>query len=409
MFCVEKVAEAERYLLGCVFIDNNVMLEISTLSENDFSIYYYRKMFKEMLNLWEEDKEITPLYFDSDLAFNLISSVTTIHSVKHYVEVVRRNAIRNRAIEVAERIKNFCNSTEVEEEESYYSEIDNIIDGLRSEKKGGLITTQEMKIKYMKHLEQPVEKIETGFKRFDEWCGGLGREWLYIMAARPSTGKTAKMLQMALHMAVHGQVLLFSQEMKATSLYSRMLANLTGISLSKIRRKELNQKEIDDIKINLNALEEIYLHIGDKGSYSATEIRNEARINKKKFGKLSGIFIDYLGIMDIQHKSNKTYAQAVGEVSKKMKSLALEIDCPVILLCQLNRESEKTEKPMLSHLRDSGSIEQDADIVEMLWRDTQEIDGDKIINSSIVKGRDTGVNEFKYRFEAQKQKFTDWR
>jgi replicative DNA helicase len=400
----ERTLEAEQYILGAVFIDNNVMLElILKLSPEDFLYDFHKRVFKKMCVLFSNDQVINPLSIKEDVT-HLISTVTTLHTINFYIDIVKKSSIRKRAREIGHRIQMFAENKEVEDEDKFYQEIEEIMDHLRSEKRSGLITTQEMKSKYLNYLDEPIEKITTGFKRFDEWCGGLGREWLYILSARPSTGKTAKMLQMALHMSVHGQVLLFSQEMKDISLYNRMLSHLTQIPLKRVKAKELNKQERKEISDYLNVIGELYLHIGDKGSYSAEEVRAEARKIKKEHGKLKAIFVDYLGIMDIPHKSNKTYAQAVGEVSKKMKSLAMELYCPVILLCQLNRESEKSDKPSLSHLRDSGNIEQDADIVEILWKEDSNSD---IVNSSIVKGRDIGTKDFKYQFQASVQKFVE--
>lgn len=402
----DRILEAEQYVLGAVFIDNNVMLElILKLSADDFLYDFHKRVFKKMCDLFSKDQVINPLSVQEDVA-HLIGTVTTIHTIGFYIDIVKKSAIRKRAREIGHRIQMFAEKNEVENEQEYYQEIEEIVDNLRSEKKSGLITTQEMKSKYTNYLDEPIEKITTGFKHFDEWTGGLGREWLYILSARPSTGKTAKMLQMALHMSVHGQVLLFSQEMKDISLYNRMLSHLTQIPLKRLKAKELNKQERKEISDYLNVMSELYLHIGDKGSYSAEEVRAEARKIKKECGKINAIFVDYLGIMDIPHKSNKTYSQAVGEVSKKMKSLAMEINSPVIVLCQLNRESEKSDKPSLSHLRDSGNIEQDADIVEILWKDDSNSD---IVNSSIVKGRDVGTKDFRYQFQASVQKFVEIR
>ena len=271
----------------------------------------------------------------------------------------------------------------------------------------------KLKEDYLAYMQKKDDYIKTGFKAFDEWAGGIGRGWLYILAARPSTGKTAKMLQMSLGVASKqaGGVIIFSQEMKKEALANRWMANMTKIPLTNIRLKQFNEKRKEDIVFNLDVLTELEMFIADQGQYSMEQIRALSRKVKKKCNVLNGVFIDYLSLINVKQSGNQNYSQALGEASKKSKSLAMELECPVILLAQLNREAEKVDHPSLIHLKDSGNIEQDADIVELLYEDPDiEGDGiDKHIISHIAKGRDVGTKPFKYTFRTFTQTFEERR
>jgi replicative DNA helicase len=153
------------------------------------------------------------------------------------------------------------------------------------------------------------------------------------------------------------------------------------------------------------------MKISDTPSVSIDEVRAVARHERKK-GKIAAIFIDYLGIMDIQQRPGEVWSQSIGHITRKAKNLARELDCVVILLSQLNRQAVDRGKPQASHLRESGNIEQDADLIEILWNDPNEekVQGGKhagaqLVQSAIVKGRRVGTNDFRYAFQNWKQHF----
>src|SRR5690606_24785028 len=213
---------------------------------------------------------------------------------------------------------------------------------------------------YFEYLEQKDDFIYTGFKAFDEWMGGIGRGWLYILAGRPSVGKTAKALQMAVGIAQQGagEVLIWSQEMKRNQLLNRMLSPLSSVNSNRIRRKLIEPWERDKINVAYDTLESLPLHIEDAKNVTIEEVRATARKVKRKHGKLAAIMVDYLTIMKIVQQKGETRSQAVGHVTRTAKQIALELDCPFIMLAQLSRDGK--DEPKLEHLRDSGEIEQDA-------------------------------------------------
>jgi replicative DNA helicase len=247
-------------------------------------------------------------------------------------------------------------------------------------------------------------------RNFDKWMGGIGRGWLYILAARPSVGKTAKALQMSLGIAKQGlgNVLFFSQEMKRNQLFNRLIAQMTGINANKIRRKELTIEQYGEVEEAFKKLEKLPLFIEDASNISISYVRSVARQVKRQHGELAAIVVDYLTIMNIPQIPGQTRSQAVGEVTRTAKKIAIELNVPFIMLAQLSREGAKSLEPRLDHLRDSGEIEQDADVVEFLWEDpNQNHQAGKVIRSIIAKGRDVGINEFRYLFKGWCQKFEE--
>jgi replicative DNA helicase len=295
------------------------------------------------------------------------------------------------------------------------------MDSIRTRTSDTIHQFETTRVKYEMYLEEKVDYIATGFSQFDKWTKGLGRGWLYVLAARPSVGKTAKMLAMATNIArdKRGAVIIFSNEMKTNELLNRIISSMTSIPLSRIRAhrfkdgERLEPSEWNKIKNALDELQDTKIYLQDRGHYSIDEVRTICRSIKRECGQIDAIFVDYLGLMNIPHQAGQTYSQAIGKVSNKAKSIAVELNCAFILLSQLNREVEKRaeKKPLLSDLRESGNIEQDADVVEFLW--TEEKDGedshplDRTVNSTIAKGRDIGVHNFRYLFRGWNQSFKE--
>ncbi|MBA4543972.1 MULTISPECIES: DnaB-like helicase C-terminal domain-containing protein [Thermoactinomyces] len=425
-----KIIEAEQAVIGSVLIDNKVMDDLAFLLEaRDFSTFAHEMIWKAMLYMHSNDKVIDPITLTEMLVIykrldevggvpylnELAAAVPTSANAKHYAEIVRKRSIRRRVATVGEQIKQLVLQDQFENNEDLFRRIEQLADSVRPGIRNDLVHIKDTRKDYMDYLRQKDDLILTGFKQFDEWMGGLGRGWLYILAARPSVGKTAKMLKMARGIAAqdHGAVAIISQEMKKEALYNRMIASITGIPVNRLRLKKLTPTEFEEVDQAFNQLEQLPLHIADGKAVTIDEVRSMARQLKRKYGRLGAIFIDYLGIMNIPQPTGMTRAQAVGEVSKKAKNLAMEVDCPLIMLAQMNREGKKALKPSLEHLRESGDIEQDADVVEFLWENPEDMNpglhliGARVVQSFIAKGRDIGVNEFRYAFKGWIQDFVD--
>lgn len=423
--------DSERSVLGAILLEPSVMDQITTMLETrDFTTQAHQIIYTTMKRLHAADKaldlvtitealqasksleEVGGVSYLTDLA----GVVPYVANVKHYAENVRKQAVRRRAAIMAEKIRHLAIDKEFDDEEELFQEIEKMTDSIRPDTSGDLVSTADARSEYFDYLAQQDDLIMTGFNKFDNWMGGIGRGWLYVLAARPSVGKTAKMLQMLRGIAEQGKghCLVWSQEMKRPQLFNRMLASITGITANRFRLKKLDQMEMIKVKMAYDYLETLPIHIADSRNVTIDEIRAIARQSKRKHGQISAIFIDYLGIMNIPQTPGMTRAQAIGEVTKGAKRLAMELDCAVILLAQMNREGKKALKPSLEHLKESGDIEQDADIVEFLWENPEDTElhdqrfaGAKVIQSIIAKGRDVGVNEFKYAFRGWIQEFVE--
>jgi replicative DNA helicase len=214
--------------------------------------------------------------------------------------------------------------------------------------------------------------ISTGFKQLDKLLGGLQRSDLIILAARPSMGKTAFALNLAEHIAVHEEkvVGIFSLEMSKEQLVDRLISSIGRVDSWKLRNGQLNEVDMSNLIHAQAQLAEARLFIDDAGLATVMEVRAKARRLQAEHG-LDLIVIDYLQLMQGSAKNSDNRVQEVSEISRSLKALAKELNCPVIALSQLSRavEARNDKRPMLSDLRESGSIEQDADAVMFLYRE----------------------------------------
>lgn len=425
-----RQVDAEKSVLGAVLLNNQVLDDMVTrLEPRDFTIQSHQTIYKVMKHMHESDRAVDlvtltdrlNVYGKLDQAggvaymTELAAFTPSTANAHYYADIIHRNAVKKRAALLGDQIKSIALNGEFAEEEDLLQAIEKLSDSLRPEVSGELVSVADARKEYFDYLAQEDDLVNTGFKKFDEWMGGLGRGWLYILAARPSVGKTAKMLQMLQGIASQGKghCLVWSQEMKRPQLFNRMLANSTGLSANKLRLKNLTPGDMKRLNDGYDTLEMLPISIADAKNVTIEEVRASARQAKRKYGKIGAIFVDYLGIMNIPTKPGETRAQAIGNVTKAAKRLAMELDCPFILLCQMSREGKKALKPSLEHLRESGDIEQDADVVEFLWENPEDSDpgrdhmGAKVIQSVIAKGRDVGVNEFRYAFKGWIQRFEE--
>ncbi|WP_235859244.1 replicative DNA helicase [Priestia flexa] len=417
--------EAETSVLGAVLYDPDIIDGVvPKLEERDFYNAAHRHIWNGILNLYRKNKPIDVVTVSEQLnqkgilqdvggvsyLTQLADSVPTTANTIYYCDLVKSKALRRRGIEAAEKIRYLSEEQEFEDDETFLTEVENQALKIRPKVSGNLKHLSESRYDYLEYLLEKDDFIYTGFKRFDKWMGGIGRGWLYILAARPSVGKTAKAIQMGLGIAKQGigNVLFFSQEMTRNQLFNRMISSLTLIPANKIRRKELSVEELGEVEDAFKKLENLPLFIEDASNISIHEVRSKANQIRRKYGDLSAIIVDYLTIMNIPQSPGQTRSHAVGEVTRTAKKIAIELNVPFIMLAQLSREGAKSLEPRLDHLRDSGEIEQDADVVELLWHDPNDYHREgKVIQSIIAKGRDVGINKFRYLFKGWCQKFEE--
>ncbi|WP_121603798.1 DnaB-like helicase C-terminal domain-containing protein [Virgibacillus sp. Bac332] len=413
---------AEQSVLGAVFLDANVLDDISFLEERDFRNPIHQQIYKVMKYLDRHDYPVdvvtvTEQYIkykktdqlDTSYFIKLAESCPTTANVVHHANIIRSKAIRRRGSEIGNKITDLARE-DFETDEEYFSAVESLAAEIRPDVKGKMRSLQETRQNYFNHLlDKSVEYIETGFPQFDGWAKGIYRGDLFISAGRPSVGKTAKLLQRAMGVAETGPVLIWSQEMDENQLKDRIVSNITGIGFNRIRNKELNPKQYALIEETYNRIEKLPIFLQDSSGVTIEEVRATARRFKRKYGDLAMVAVDYLQIMNIPQAKGQTRSEAIGKVTQAAKQIARELKCCFMMLSQMTRDSDKNpKKPTLSELKESGSIEQDADVVEFLWVDPQDTDSKgKVVQQFIAKGRNTGLNEFRLLFRGWKQQFIE--
>ena len=430
--------QAEQAVLGSVFLKPECLDDIIFLDPRDFASERHRLIFEVMR--WLHDQElpvdlvsITSHFHKSgrvqelggvSYLTRLASSVPSAANVVYYANMMRSQAIRRRGAETGHKIASLSHE-DFDNDEDYFAAIEAFVDELRPGKLVELRSMSESKETYYQHLKTKAEKMLSGFEQYDRWAQ-IWRGWLYIIAGRPSVGKTAKMLQLAVGIARQrrevdglmrdmmdaGVVLIYSQEMSESRLKDRIISNLSGVSYNRIINKGGEEGFTDDEWDRINnayaLLERLPIYIKDKPGVTIEEIRADGRKMKQKHGSIAAIFVDYLQIMRITLKRGEKRHEAIGRVTGTAKQLARELECCFIMLSQLSRASEEREEPKLADLKESGSIEQDADVVEFLWHDPDDTEtGGKVIQSLFAKGRDIGVNKFRYLFMGWLQRYKE--
>ena len=389
--------EAEQSLLSCLLIDKDAIIKVADIiSENDFYKDAHRIIFTTVKELYnhhepidilslpnrlEEKKQLTDIGGRTYLA-NLSSFVATSSNVVHYANIIQRKATLRRLQTAASEIMDLS----YQEEE----EIDKVLD--QTEQKIFSVSQKYLKNTFLpidNLLTEAFERIDelhkhggklrglpTGFPDLDNILAGLQKSDLIILAARPSVGKTSLALDIARQAAIKSKegVGLFSLEMSKEQLVDRLLCSQSHVNLWKMRTGKLSDREEDNdftrIGEAMGQLSEAPIYIDDSPISSIMEIRTKSRRLQMEKG-LGLIVIDYLQLMEGRGRYGDNRVQEVAEISRGLKAIARELNIPVLALSQLSRAVEQTGGPAiprLAHLRESGSIEQDADVVMFIYR-----------------------------------------
>jgi replicative DNA helicase len=392
--------EAEQSLLGALLIDNQAFDRIADIVAGaDFYRDDHRRIWKHIQKLVEasrpadvvtvaesidasEDKDKTggPAYLAA-LAQNTPSSL----NVRRYAELVRERAIQRRLAQVATEIAESALAPTGKEVNQLLDEAESKIfqiaeSGARKDQ--GLLGIAPILAKVYEridHLHQQdnpsdVTGVPSGFTDLDSRLAGLQPGDLIIVAGRPSMGKTAFAINIAEHVAMHPSVSLpvaiFSMEMGASQLAMRMLSSLGKVDAHKLRTGRLNDEEWSQLTDAMGRLHEAKIHIDETPALNALEVRARARRLKREYSKLGLVVVDYLQLMSATSQGENR-ATEISEISRSLKALAKELEVPVIALSQLSRavEQRNDRRPMMSDLRESGAIEQDADVILFIYRD----------------------------------------
>lgn len=383
--------EAEQSVLGSILMEeSNVAKAEEMLSTEDFYATGNGEIFSAMVSLHNASKPIDLLTLTDQLErddileevggkeyiLEIISQVPTFKNIEEYCRIVQENALRRKLIDTASEI--IDNSFE------YKDNVERLIENAerhiyevsQGKKKGDFEKISETLVETIGQIEKIAENpgeltgLTTGFTEVDFMTSGLQKSDLIFLAARPSMGKTAFALNLAHNAAKTGsKVAIFSLEMSKAQLVQRMLCADARVDSSHVRKGDLSLEEWDELSKAYKRLYELNIFIDDTPAITLSEIRSKCRRLRSEHG-LDFILIDYLQLMGSQGRSENRQNE-VSEISKGLKGLARELDCPIVCLAQLSRapEGRQDHHPMLSDLRESGSMEQDADMVLLLFRE----------------------------------------
>lgn len=418
----------ESELLGAIMLKNDYMLEIMvTLEPEDFYDARHKLIFSAAVKIFEENKaiEITSLCekLGSSLIdaggisyiSSIISSALPTFNINHYAATLKEKStnrklklLMTKGVKLIEK-EDSCSDKVMDYMEENFFKLKNV----KKQDQGDLIPALEsvintMELRYKKG--GGIRGISTGYKNLDYMIGGLSYKDFILLAARPSMGKTSFALNIALNVALRKKekVAFFNLEMSKEHVLERALSICSGISCDHIKHSTLTDKQWLDIINTTDSLSSCPLHIYDS-IFMLKDIKHECKKLKLQKG-LDLVIVDYLQLIDSGEKSENRSID-VGKISRSLKLLAKELDVTVIALSQLSRapEARLNHRPLLSDLRESGNLEQDADVVMFLYRDSyynkdsQEKD---IIENIISKNRNGKVGTVKLKWQEDLQKIS---
>ncbi|MBR5235786.1 MAG: replicative DNA helicase [Clostridia bacterium] len=383
--------EAEQSILGAMLIDAECVTQVfESLTDKDFYIEANRLVFAAMQALFNRDVPVDLVTVSEELTIQeqlaavggveylayLASTLPTTANLKQYIDIVQDKALLRRLIHASGDIMDLgyapgAASKNIADEAGRL-----IFDVLENQQQRGIVHIKDVLLQTHASLEEiyrnhgKLTGAPTGIKELDKMLFGLQNSDFILIAARPSMGKTSFALNIATHAAVHGHVpvAIFSLEMSSTQLVSRIISSEMLIDSNHLRTGELTDEDWEKIAVSLSELGQAPIYINDSTNVTISDIR--AKCRRLKLEKNLGlIVIDYLQLM--QGTRAESRQQEISDISRSLKILAKELDVPIVALSQLSRapEQRSEHRPMLSDLRESGAIEQDADIVMFLYRD----------------------------------------
>ena len=425
--------EAERSALGAVMLNKEALLDVTEeVKPEDFYNESHREIFDAIMNLYRENTAVDMLTVCEELnrrkaldmvggrayIATLTAEVPSTANAGEYAKIVSEKAMLRRLITAAEdiTIKGYDDKMAADELLDYAE--GDIFRIAQKRQRNDYAKIQDVLMKNLRIIDQAVQNkgqvigLPTGFKQLDEKTSGLQPSDLIIVAARPGMGKTAFALNIAQQSAVKAgaSVLIFSLEMSQEQLGQRLIAMQARVESEKLKKGTLDLKDWDRINFALNELNNTKIVIDDTPGISIMEMRNKCRRLKAEQG-LDLIVVDYLQLMTFDGRADSRQ-QEISALSRHLKLLAREMNCPVIVLSQLSRAPElrQDKRPMLSDLRESGSIEQDADIVMFLYRDdyyNENTEKPGVCEINIAKHRSGPTDRIDLTWVARYTKFSD--
>lgn len=384
--------DAERSVLGAAMLSKDALFDvIQAVRPADFYDSKHKEIFQAISDLCRQNAPVDTLTVSEELKKNntlelsggrayiagLSADVPSTANAASYAKIVVEKAMLRKLIGAAEEITQESYTEKMEPEDILDFAERRVFEIAQSRQAKDIVPLKDVLLENIElidkagSMEGEITGISTGFRDLDAKTNGLQRSDLIILAARPAMGKTAFALNIAQNAALRSdaKVLIFSMEMPKEQLGQRLLSMESRIEIQKLKTGQLNRSDWDDLNIALDTLSKAKIFIDDTPGISIMEIKNKCRRVKAEHG-LDLVVLDYLQLMNYDGKADSRQ-QEISALSRFLKLLAREIDCPVLVLSQLSRAPElrTNHEPMLSDLRESGAIEQDADIVLFLFRD----------------------------------------
>jgi len=387
--------EAEQSVLGGLMLDNHAWDRIAgILSDSDYYRTDHQLIYNAIARLTHQNKPFDVLTVAEDLKshavleeaggevylFQLVNNTPSAANINAYAEIVRERSILRQLIHIGGEVADLAYHPEGRTSRDLLDEAEQKIFKIAEQNESGsgpIVLTEYLaraseRIDTLYHSDGELAGVMTGFQDFDNMTSGLQAGDLVIVAGRPSMGKTVLGVNFAENVGVMAKkpVLIFSLEMPGEQIAMRMMSSLGRIDQHRLRTGKLNDDDWPRLTSAVSMLSEANIFVDDTPALSPTEVRSRARRVARTAGQLGLIVVDYLQLMQVPgYKDNR--ALEVSEISRSLKALAKEMNVPVIALSQLNRSLEQRhdKRPVMSDLRESGAIEQDADVIAFIYRD----------------------------------------
>ena len=425
--------EAEQSVIGAMMMDRAAIIAASeTLMPEDFYHNQYAVLFDSMIELFNQsqpvdfitlqnklkEKDLPPEISSLEYINDLVAAVPTAANIRYYADIVKEKAMLRRLIKITENIQNECYAGNEELETIFSNTEKNIFQLLQSQDSGEFVPIKQIVINALDRIEKAsriqgnVTGIATGFIDLDYRMSGLQPSDLILVAARPSMGKTAFVLNIAQYTAFHSDLAtaIFSLEMSKEQLVNRLFSLESRVDAQMLRNGNLSDTDWEKLIEGAGTIGRSKLIIDDTPGISISELRSKCRKYKLEHN-IQLIIIDYLQLMSGNGR-NDSRQQEISEISRALKALARELHVPVIALSQLSRavEQRPDHRPMLSDLRESGAIEQDADVVMFIYRDdyyNKDTDKKNIAEVIIAKQRNGPIGTVNLVWLPQYTKFAN--
>ncbi|QKS48897.1 replicative DNA helicase (plasmid) [Paenibacillus cellulosilyticus] len=424
--------EAEQAILGAVLLQGEALITaMERVKSDDFYSAAHQRIFEAMVELGEggqpidlvtltaylQDRQMLEEAGGITYLAKLANAVPTAANVEYYAQIVEEKSMLRRLIRTATNIVSSGYAAEDDVGALLGEAEQKILEISNRRSSSGFISIRDVLMEVFERVEMLYSNkggssgIPSGFSDLDKMTSGFQRSDLIIVAARPSVGKTAFALNIAQNVGVRAKetVAIFSLEMSAAQLCQRMICAESNVDAGRMRTGFLEGDDWEKLTMAIGSLSEAEIYIDDTPGITVADIRAKCRRLKKERG-LGMILIDYLQLIQGRGKAGENRQQEVSEISRTLKQIARELEVPVIALSQLSRgvEQRQDKRPMMSDLRESGSIEQDADIVAFLYRDDyydKESEKKNIIEIIIAKQRNGPVGTVELAFLKQFNKF----